>query len=248
MDDKCQSSRARARRLAGIGALLSMLALAAAIPWAFPPARALAGHAWPATYGQHVAYIHDASAGHSWADEDICYESYSGSLTDSALRSKLVTSVLGSSGWDLTGSSKIDLWISSDHCDSYADDYWVDIRYDVSDGGGCGSASTANPRYPIYLNGSVIHYNQYELSIRTCHINGSIDSQDSTLNHELGHAWGLKDPPFGGPCDYAGWWWGSSVMHQYTDYGCPTSPPNYIRYPTSYEKDTIVSDVMPVHW
>lgn len=115
----------------------------------------------------------------------------------------------------------------------------------MTDAGECGGYSCQWAwALPVYQSGQLKHYNQSKVRFKYSHISDGASSMRSTINHESGHMFGLKDPPEGGPCDIEGWWFGSSVMHQYGVYGCPAG---YIEYPTMYDKDTIVNGIMPAH-
>lgn len=231
--------------------LAPLLLVVAGLPWATGRGSvAQAGHGHPISTGNHLARIHWAAAGHSSVDEDVCYNSYDeGVLSDSALSSKLYSSIFLAGGWDLTGNGRIDLWISSSPCPDYPNDYGYDLRFEARANGN-GGYSTAYGTYPLYSNGQILHYGQFLITLKTSHINGTVDSQHATINHEMGHAFGLKDPPdaSGDPsenmCTRGGWYFGSSVMHQFATYGCPSG---YIWTPTVYDKDTVIYGEMPLH-
>jgi hypothetical protein len=74
--------------------------------------------------------------------------------------------------------------------------------------------------------------------IRTDHVSAATPSRNSTINHEFGHVLGLLDPPLGGPCGS----FPSSIMHQYSDYGCPAG--SYIEWPYTADKNSVVNNVM----
>lgn len=189
----------RSLRVRSLPAVVSiMLLLVAGLPWALGGGSvAQAGHGWPLSYGQHLARIHWASDGHGSLDEDVCYNSYDeGVLSDSALSIKLYSSIFLPGGWDLTGNARIDLWVSSSPCPDYPNDYGYDLRFEAR-ADGVGGYSYAQGMYPLISNGRLLHYSQFKITLKTSHINGTVESQHATINHEMGHALGLQDPAEG---------------------------------------------------
>lgn len=239
--------------------VLSILILSG-ISAATPYSIGLAGHGYAAYTGNHVANIHWSSSGHGSYDEDFCYQG-DGVVDHSTLKSYLQTALILTSGsWDGTGSYNIDLWATGSFCADYtANNPDIEIWYTVSASGACGGFSCLTSRFNAILSGgfSTSHYGSAKITLKRDHIEFTPTDPDaaakrnSVINHETGHAFGLLDPlgddePGGPDCAYpGGWYYGSSVMHQFNYYGCPSSP--IIQVPTAYDKDTVVNGEMISH-
>ena len=218
-------------------------ALLAALPWLLgPSAHALATHAHPTSDGQHIESLHY----YSWEDqgtqgEDICAQSYDTSvITTDQFKGYL--QVLYNQGWDGTGSGRVDNYFTSYSCESYdlSTASWIDVRASVvadASAYGCQSSSCVVFAFNIYYGGLILH-RQGQMWIRTDHIQYATPSRTSTINHEFGHVLGLLDPPYGGPCGT----FPSSVMHQYSDYGCPVG--SYIEWTYAADMSSVVNNVM----
>lgn len=229
-------------------AILVGLVLAAA-PWIWPrlTTNALANHAHPPSNALHIATMHN-----SVDDEDICADSHASNISDSVLRGYLNDALLTGNTpvWDGAGSWKINLWRTSNACDTYGYypyNDWIEVfatAWDLQDlPGFCGGTSCVNFGVPVVVNGITLHHWQGYMFLYENHISpsGSLASRISTINHEFGHIIGLLDPPDDGPCGT----FPSSVMHQYDDYGCPVG--TYITYPYNIDLTTVAGTVMPSH-
>ena len=225
----------------------------AGVPWVVPQV-ALAGHAWPVSNANHIANIHWQSVNHGFYDEDACYDSYTTSITDATFKTYLQDALWATGSWDLPlGNANLDIWTTTYDCANY-DLSLIELKYLVQDSGACGGFSCQTSwAYPVYQNGVLKHWNLSEVIFKTAHLTGTAASRRAVINHESGHMFGLKDPqdPIRNAqgtvttsyCEADGWWFGSSVMHQYEVYGCPAGT---IQYPV-YDKETVVNTVMPSH-
>ena len=219
--------------------------LGAATPWVrLVPA--FAGHGFPVSTGNHIFAIHYSSPDHGSYDEDACFQSYMSSVSNATLKSYLENALYATGGWDGTGNWKTDIWVSTNNYNSYADDYWVELRYDLVDGGCGGNLSCQNWDYALWVNGQIKHWIQGWVTLATANVTGTTSFRRAVINHETGHDFGLQDPraPPNTDCTGGGWWFGSSVMHQFNYYGCPSGD---IQLPTQYDKETVVNGEMIQH-
>lgn len=224
--------------------ILGLALLAAALPWLTrPTTSAEASHPHPLSDGEHTYFVHWASSGHGAFDEDYCVQSYTTALTTDAVKTKIY-SLIYNTGWDGTGSGKIDNWPLPYSCESYlpADISWIEYRISVVDNAsayGCGTVSCVDFYYPVYEGGTVKHWRQGGVWLRTDHINPlTSESANATINHEMGHVFGLLD---GGSPQCL-----TSVMHQfgYCGYG-PGGP--YQQWVQTVDKNSVVNNIMPMH-
>ncbi len=192
--------------------------------------------------------MHLWSIHHTWALEEFCYQSYTSSITNSQLRDKL-NETITNTGWDLTGAGRIDNMPTSSNCDSYpTGGSWIGMVYVAQDSTPCGGEfSCVYFLQPRYINGTMVDYWQSLIYLATTHVTGTNSFMHAVISHETGHVFGLQDPPAppATNCTGGGWWFGSSVMHQFGYYGCPAGD---IQYPTIYDKDTVVNGEMPIHY
>jgi hypothetical protein len=92
---------------------------------------------------------------------------------------------------------------------------------------------------PVYYG--TPHNADADVDFNECHIRYDSASTRSTINHEFGHVFGLRDP-YDGACGPSAAT--PSVMHQYpTPYGCP---PGYVEWVSSHDIASIINNVMPL--
>jgi hypothetical protein len=239
--------------------LLTTGLLVAALPWIVGGGGAVEAHHYHTSgYGGddrlHNAYIHYASSGHSWADEDLCVWSDSQStLSNSTLAGYMLALTGGNSPvWDLTGwenstnGYKLDIYLTANHCEYYAPNY-IGIEVFawsfINNSSYCwGETNISCVRFgdERWVGGTLEDYWDAYIFFKTSHLTGGASARRAVINHEFGHVVGLMDPNPGG-CSSPFTPTIVSVMHQYTVYGCTQER----EWPFSNDKASVAQNVMP---
>lgn len=207
---------------------LAVLLLALSIaPWLFRVGTGAEASHSESPYRLHNYLMHYATTGHGANDEDYCVESNSAYMTDATFLN-IVRNTLTTDGthWDGLASWKVDLYNTGTYCLSLADDSWVEFEvYVETVNTTCGDNLSCVRHITPHASGK--HYWYENVYFDYHNIDGGSDEHHTTVNHEFGHVFGLRDPSYTGDCQN-----GTSVMHQFNYYGCGQYD---IDYPTSQD-------------
>jgi len=193
--------------------LAAALAIAgAATAWASHPHRGIDQ--------LHISTIHDnsvSSTGPGHDDEEYCIQSHTSTVSSSAFARFVEKVLTGYPGhmWDGAANHRVDLWRTANFCDAYdaARRRYIEIEYLVQDRWPnvplCGDTQFScttleDPRWDP--TGGHTHYRKSVIHFQARHVSALDDRARSFVNHETGHALGLRDPEFPGDC-------ADSVMH-----------------------------------